>query len=61
MVDLISTAAEMAAGFIEMNSNNNKKKDAFDMKAKEFDMKAKVFDINDLRIRLEPDCSTSER
>jgi hypothetical protein len=44
VVDLTTTAAEMAAGFIEMNSNN-KKKDAFDMKAKEFDMKAKVFDM----------------
>ena len=44
MVDLSSTAAEMAANFSEMNSNN-KKKDAFDMKAKEFDMKAKVFDM----------------
>jgi hypothetical protein len=44
VVDLSSTAAEMAAGFSEMNSNN-KKKDAFDMKAKEFDMKAKVFDM----------------
>ncbi len=44
VVDLSSTAAEMAANFSEMNSNN-KKKDAFDMKAKEFDMKAKVFDM----------------
>jgi hypothetical protein len=45
VVDLSSTAAEMAAGFSEMNSNNKKKDAFFDMKAKEFDMKAKVFDM----------------